>query len=85
MKPYYFECHCHSPEHTLIFRLDEEEPKTLYGYVFLNSDSLFKRIWKAIKYVFGFKCRYGHFDEFILNPKDAQKMIDLLSKIANPK
>jgi hypothetical protein len=81
METHYFECHCHSPEHTLSFHFFEDEPKMLSAYIFLSPDSFFKRIWNAIKYIFGYKCKYGHFDEFILNPKDAEKLINLLQKI----
>lgn len=81
MKNEYFECRCHSPEHTLAFYLDEEEPKMLYGVIFLNSGSFFTRICNSIKYIFGYKCKYGHFDEFIVDPENAQRLIDLLEKI----
>lgn len=81
METHYFECHCHSPEHTLVFHLDDEEPKMLYGYVFLSENSFLKRIWNSIKYICGYKCRYGHFDEFIVDPKNAEKLISLLERI----
>lgn len=81
MENHYLECHCHSPEHTLVFHFDENEPNELYAHVFLNPDPFFKRIWNSIKYIFGYKCRYGHFDEFILNPKDAKKLINLLERV----
>lgn len=74
----YFECHCRSPEHLLQFWMDEEDPPMLYAHVFLGEDPWWKRIWNAVKYVFGYKCRYGHFDEFLLNPKDCDRFIYLL-------
>ena len=77
MKNEYFECSCFSPEHTLLFKFDEDE---IYVYVFLDSDGFLRRIWKAIKYVFGYKCKYGHFDEFILSKKDADKLSTSLKK-----
>lgn len=77
-----FECHCHSPEHLLRFYLEEEgnREKYLYASVFLNEDRFFKRLWQGLKYIFGYKCKYGHFDEFILNPEDADRFIDMLKK-----
>lgn len=73
----YFECACYSPEHTLRFLVSDEN---LYAYVFLNPDPLHRRIWNAVKYVFGYQCAYGHFDEFILRPADADRLITLLNK-----
>ena len=52
--------------------------------VHLNREhNIFKRIWTAIKYVFGIRCIYGDFDEVIINPNDAdrlQKVVDFLKK-----
>lgn len=79
-KPEYFECWCRSPEHTLQFWMDEDNPPVLYAHVLLCPDPLWKRILNAIKYVLGYKCRYGHFDEFLLHPRDCDKFIELLNK-----
>ena len=29
------------------------------------------------KYIFGYKCRYGAFDEFIFNSEDSEKLQDI--------
>ena len=76
----YYECHCYSPEHTLQFWLDEDEPAMLYAYVFLNQDPWWKRIWNAVRYICGYKCRFGHYDEFLLHPKDCDRFIELLKR-----
>ena len=71
----HLDCVCTSPEHTLRFMLDDEE---LYTEVFLNNpNNFFKRMWIAIKYVFGYKCKYGHFDCFVMKPGDEDKLIEL--------
>jgi hypothetical protein len=85
LTPVYFECACHSPEHTLRFSWDDED-NCFYTEVFLNNYyRFFKRLWVAIKYVCGYKCRYGHFDCFILQEKDAEKLTQLLSKLQDQK
>ena len=85
----YFECACHSDEHTLKFALDpgfwEGEKQTdepeLYTSVFLgNYPGFFKRIWIAIKYVFGYKCKYGHWDCFLIKKDDTDRLIKLLEE-----
>lgn len=74
----YLECACHSPEHTLLFTFAPEE-KEIYTSVFLNQyRNIFKRIWIAIKYVFGYTCRYGHWDCFNMKDEDVPKLISLL-------
>jgi hypothetical protein len=80
----YFDCACHSDEHTLKFAYmsdDKKEYREVYTSVFLYQyHSFFVRLWHAIKYTFGYKCKYGDFDCFILREKDLDKLIDLLQK-----
>ena len=54
-----------------------------YAHVHLNKHSFFGRLKYGIKYIFGYQCRYGAFDEFIFNPEDAdklQRVVDHLNK-----
>lgn len=82
MESEYFDCSCHSPEHTLKFIFDDDKDfPCIYAYVFLRPEPFFARLWKAIKYVFGYQCRYGHFDEFILRKEDCGRFINLLQKL----
>ncbi len=76
----YFECECFSDEHTLKFTFDKEN-KELYTSVFLfNYEPIWKRIWTAIKYVFGYKSKYGDWDSFSMRIEDADKLIGLLEE-----
>lgn len=54
-----------------------------YMHIHLNDTNTFwQRVKYGIKYIFGYKCRYGAFDEFIFNPEDApklQKLVDYLN------
>lgn len=78
-------CECNSSDHQLIMNHDEED-NTVYCHVHLASRPFLKRLWYGIKYIFGYKCRYGHWDEFIFNPKDADKMYNVaetLNKMKN--
>ncbi len=77
----YLECSCYSPEHRLVFVYDEEENE-IYVSVFLSQyRNFFKRIWIGIKYVFGYKCRFGHFDEFILSLDDKEKLTKIVNQL----
>jgi hypothetical protein len=72
----YLECACHSPEHTLRFILDED----LYVSVFLQELPWRERLVAAVKYLFGYKCRYGHFEEIIVDKRDCGRIISILEE-----
>lgn len=36
--------------------------------------NIWKRMWMAIKYIFGYKSMYWHFDEFVFKKSDADKL-----------
>lgn len=77
----YFECQCGSDEHTIHFTLDVEENE-IYLSVFLNQyRSFFKRAWVAVKYLFNYKCKYGHWDCVTIQNDDAERLISLLRRL----
>lgn len=80
LKTEFFECQCSSDEHTLKFTVDEEDG-TIYTNTFINDwYPWYYKIWLAIKYVFGYKSKYGHFDSFQMREEDQIRMLDLLKK-----
>jgi hypothetical protein len=81
MKREFLVCQCFSPEHTLQFMYDEDD-KTLYSEIHLSQyRSFFKRVLVAIKYIFGYKCQYGHWDTFHMQPEDLSKIIKIHNDI----
>ena len=75
---YFFECKCGSDDHTLRFTLDKRDQE-IYTSIFLNNyTNIFKRLFIAIKYIFGYKCEYGHRDCWIMRKDDSQKLFDML-------
>ena len=80
----YFDCECSSSEHVLRFMYMgaylTDEP-SLWTDVFLGQyRNFFQRVWVAIKYVFGYRCRYGHFDNWLFKLEDAQKLRDMVNR-----
>jgi len=73
-------CECHSLEHQFAIWYDDEY-NTLYIEPHLRRKSLIKRILYAINYIFGRQSNYGAFDEIIVNPDNADKLIEYLQKI----
>jgi hypothetical protein len=84
MRPEYFECACYSPDHTFRFTINDVAIETsddidLLLEVQLNEyPGFFKRIWVAIRYIFGYKCRYGHWDCAIVRSEDVERLEQVL-------
>lgn len=77
----FFECSCNNDEHTLRLVLDREENE-IYASVFLNQyRSWYKKIWVGIRYIFGYKCKYGHWDVWTLKPEDAERLKSMLNEL----
>lgn len=74
-----FICKCYSPEHQLMIWYDSEENEYYFTVHLTPENNFFKRLWKALKYIFGHKCNYGHFDEFLLRDEDRKKLLDFLN------
>lgn len=78
---HFFECECGADEHTLKFVVDKEWGQ-LHATIFLNDyNQWHKRVWNGIKYIFGHKCKYGHFDSWILRREDADRLKMVLNEI----
>jgi hypothetical protein len=77
-----FICECSSMEHQFIVSFDSDKDwnEYIYVHVHLNNNSLFKRLIKSIKYIFGYKCKYGCFEEVLLDKVQTKRLIDVLSK-----
>lgn len=69
-------CQCHSIEHQISFNW--VECKDLEGEVYmeihLSKLSFWERLKHGIKYIFGYRCMYGDFDEVILKKEDVNKL-----------
>lgn len=72
-----FICSCHAMEHQFAFtwfQNDKMEEREVYLTVHLSPDNFFKRIYNAIRYIFGHRSNYGEFDEIVIQPKDADRL-----------
>ena len=74
-----FICKCHNTEHQLIFSYFPDDENVYVSIHLIPQNKLWKRLWLAIKYIFGYRSCYGHFDEFSFNKSDA----DRLQKVVN--
>lgn len=74
-KKIYLACDCHSVEHITRFSYFEKEPNEIYMETHITNYMRFwKRLWVAIKYVFGYRSRYGDFDCLIMSASSVVKL-----------
>lgn len=78
-----YKCECSSNEHMFIINLDEDNPdnKIIYIHLHLTNVSFLKRLKNAFKYIFGYKCKYGCFEEIIINKNDKQRLLNTFNKL----
>lgn len=80
----FIECECTTLEHTMRFTYwKEEDPSEdrVYVHIYLYRASFWKRLVCAVKYLFGYRSKYGDYDEVIIDPTKAKQIITLLSKL----
>jgi hypothetical protein len=56
----------------------DDELQQVYTEVHLVKYGFFARVKYALKYIFGYKSRFGAFDEFIFKPEDLKKLKEYL-------
>lgn len=78
-------CSCSSAEHQMIIHRDDTDYEAFCEIYLCNYDSFWKRLWYGLKYAFGYKCKYGAFDEIILDYRHADKLIELGNFLKNGK
>lgn len=69
-------CQCHSIEHPVSFTWieDKELEGEVYMEIHLSKLSFLERLKHGIKYIFGYSCMYGDFDEVILKKEYVHKL-----------
>ena len=75
-------CECSSMEHQAKFYYEKPDgvPYDLFAVlIHLNSGrGFFYRLWYGLKYIFGFKSRYGAWDELLIGKEDRKKLYEFL-------
>lgn len=80
------ECACHSVDHSYIISYDEwDDANWVYIEPHLSTGSFWHRLKYAVKYLFGWKCRYGCFDEIIITEENYQPLKHLVDFIESEK
>lgn len=79
-------CDCSSAEHQMVLRFDDDKDlgRQVFVEVHLVPLVWYKRLWMGIKYIFGYKCCYGNFEEMILSPRHARQVYNLYRFLNKP-
>jgi hypothetical protein len=76
-----FICNCSNAEHQFIIRYDSDYYDEICISVHLTQpETFFKRINKAVKYIFGHRSDYGDFQEILLDIEQTHKLVSTLQK-----
>ena len=74
-------CNCSSCEHQLIVLWNDDDNEVYVNVHLANYDGFLERLWHGLKYAFGYKSKYGAFDEIILRKEDADKLQRVVDKL----
>lgn len=77
-------CDCGDIEHQIVFHFEKDNKynELIISYHLANYRNIFQRVWVAIKYVFGYKSKYGHFGTLVVSPDD-KKLFEEVSDFLN--
>ena len=79
---HYFECDCNHEEHRFCVTSEDlnydDLPPQLYFHVQMSQyRGILRRTWQAIRYIFGYKSTYGHWDTVNISEDDLDRLIVL--------
>lgn len=77
-------CDCGCREHMIGFSYwpKDDWPELFFEFHLTTSRNILQRAWAAIRYVLGHRCRYGEWDELVMNPNDAKSLAEFLTEYA---
>jgi hypothetical protein len=78
-----FVCDCHSLEHQFSIWYDEDLNQIYIEPHLYHSGNWFGKLWGGIKYIFGYKTRFGNWDETIIDTKDIPKLREYFDVVEN--
>lgn len=73
----YFSCACSAMEHTVRLTYYDDD---FFLEIFLDNGTFWNRLVNGIKYIFGFKSKYGHFGSWLLRREDVGRLKEMLEK-----
>ena len=59
---------------------DIDNWEAMFSFHLKSYGSVFRRIWTAVRYIFGYRCRYGDWDEVLLDVRTSRDLIEFLQE-----
>jgi len=88
----WFECRCGMEEHTLRFTMDlgkkglQDDGAAIYAEIHLTQwRRWWQRAWTGLKYIMGYRCRYGHFACWIMQDEDVERLRNMCDEFLSRK
>lgn len=77
-------CDCSLLDHQSSFTYftDDELPAMYIDTVLAYQDTILKRIWQSIRYIFGFRSRYATFSEIVVTQESAGLLAEFLREFS---
>lgn len=89
LKREFFECSCHSMEHTVAFTMehypDEAIAELSLEVQLIQWKPWYRRVWPAVKYLFNIKASSGHWDSWLLHYNDVDRLAQMVNYIKDAK
>jgi hypothetical protein len=78
-------CDCGFAEHQVILTFDPDEDDERFQMLYLEVHlrtwkGFFKRLWYGLRYACGYHCKYGAWDEIMVNKEGAKEIRDFIDK-----
>lgn len=77
---HYARCKCISPDHLVQFVFDKEFKEVFISVQLRPDNNIFRRVWAAIKYIFGYTSRYGHWDCTLLDKENTEALYNWIGE-----
>lgn len=78
-------CSCNSTDHQMVIyrTTDPLLGPECYVHMHLAPRPFWYRVKYAIKYIFGYRCRYGAWDEFYLDSSHTEKLLEVVEHLTS--
>ncbi len=73
-------CDCHSLDHQVRFWWDDEDNELYCEPHLYTHHGFFWKLWRGLKFAFGYRSRYGDWDEILFSTEDTKKLKEFLEE-----
>jgi hypothetical protein len=73
-KTHFVICDCNDPHHHVVYQYDDESGEVYVNHHLNVNWPWHRRLWYAIRYVFGYKSPYGMYDGMIINAQASKEL-----------